>query len=126
VALPLLAADMNGLASALERADPRSPSHDEGPPARALATVFRELSETPEAVALARIAAVARRESARLDRPAPDSLYRPAFNVCIDAFALARDELDNLIHLSCLSGNLDRVALPSTGELVDRLAAPDA
>lgn len=114
---------MNSVVSALERLDPRSPSHDQGPAGRAAALAFRELRETPEVVALARIAAAARREAARLDRPAPDSLYRPAFNICIDAFALARDELDNLIHLSCLSADLDRAALPSTGEIVDRLAA---
>jgi hypothetical protein len=114
---------MISVVSALERRDCRSPSHDQGPARSAAAAALRELLETPEAIALARIAAVARREAARLDRPTPDSVYRPAFNICIDAFALARDELDNLIHLACLSADLDRLALPSTGEIVDRLAA---
>ena len=117
---------MNDLVGALERADARSPSYDDGPPTRAAAAVLRELRETPEAVALARIAATARREAARLDRPPPESPYRQAFNICIDAFALARDELDNLIHLACLSGDLDRMALPSTGELIDRLAVAES
>src|SRR5688572_10493010 len=106
----------------IERSDPRSPSFDDRQAALALAGAHRELRETPEAVALARIAAVARREAATLDRPAPDSPYRAAFNVCLDAFVLARDELDNLIHLACRSRDLERSELPSTGEMVDRLA----
>ncbi len=114
---------MTAFVSALERADPRSPSYDESEALRAAALALGELAGTPEAVALARIARVARREAAALDRPAPSSPYRGAFNLCIDAFALARDELENLVHLACLSSGLDRAALPSTGEMVDRLAA---
>jgi hypothetical protein len=114
---------MSAVVSALERADPRSPSCDEGPLLCAAAAALGELRDTPEALALASIAAVARKQAASLDRPPPDSPRRAAFNVCIDAFALARDELDNLIHLACLSHDLDRASLPSTGEMVDRLAA---
>jgi hypothetical protein len=114
---------MNATVGLIERGDARSPSYDEAITRCATGAALRELGATPEAVALARIAAVARSEAAGLDRPAPDSIYRPAFNICIDAFALARDELDNLIHLACLSSGLDRSALPSTGEIVDRLAA---
>lgn len=109
----------------IERLDPRSPSFDERGTASALILAHRELREAPEAVALARIAAIARSEAAALDRPAPDSPYRPAFNICLDAFVLARDELDNLIHLACRSRDLDRAALPSTGEMVDRLSRSD-
>lgn len=114
---------MNAIVGLIERSDPRSPSWDEDPGLRAENAAFRELREAPEALALARIAATARREVAELDRPAPNSPYRPAFNICLDAFALARDELDNLVHLACLSNGLDRTMLPSTGEMVDRLAA---
>jgi hypothetical protein len=112
---------MNSIVGLIERGDPRSPSWDPEPSTRAENAALRELREAPEALALARIAASARREVAGLDRPAPESPYRPAFNICIDAFALARDELDNLIHLACVSNGLDRTALPSTGEMLDRL-----
>jgi hypothetical protein len=113
---------MNAIVGMTERADPRSPSFDDRPAIEAALAALRELRATPEALALARIASVARREAAALERPAPDSPYRAAFNVCIDAFALARDELDNLIFLACASRDLDRSALPSTGEMTDRLA----
>ena len=115
---------MSALVGLIERSDPRSPSFDERGAAQALAGAHRELRETREAVALARIAAVARSETASLDRPAPDSPCRAAFNVCLDAFVLARDELDNFLQLACRSRDLERSALPSTGEMIDRLAGP--
>jgi hypothetical protein len=108
----------------IERADPRSPSFDDRAVSTAMNGARCELGEMAEARALARIAAVARREAAALDRPAPNSPLRPAFNICLDAFTLARDELDNLVHLACRSRDLDRAALPSTGEMVDLLSAP--
>jgi hypothetical protein len=116
---------MSAAVDLIERLDARSPSFDERANAGALILAHRELRETPEAVALARIAAIARRETAALERPATDSPYRAAFNTCLDAFVLARDELDNLIHLACRSCELDRAALPSTGEMVDRLSRRD-
>jgi hypothetical protein len=115
---------MTAFVGLIERADPRSPSFEDRAMSAAISGARHELGATPEARALARIAAVARREAAALDRPAPDSPMRPAFNICLDAFMLARDELDNLVHLACRSRDLDRYCLPSTGEMVDLLSAP--
>lgn len=81
-----------------------------------------ELRETPAAVSLARIAAVARKEVAAFDRPDKTSPYRAAFNVCLDAYVLARDALDDLIFLACVSHDLDRRQMLSTGELIDILS----
>jgi hypothetical protein len=114
---------MTAFVGLIERADPRSPSFEGRALSAAVTDARRELAETAEARALARIASVARREAAALDRPAPGSPLRPAFNICLDAFTLARDELDNLVHLACRSRDLDRAALPSTGEMVDLLSA---
>lgn len=116
---------MTAFVGLLEKADHRSPSFAAGRAAAAVASARRELRDMPEARALARIAASARSEAAALDRPAPGSPFRPAFDICLDAFVLARDELDNLIHLACRSNGLERSDLPSTGELVDQLAARD-
>ena len=114
---------MTAFVGLIERADPRSPSFQDRAVSAAISSARRELDSMAEARALARIAAVARREAAALDRPVPDSPLRPAFNICVDAFMLARDELDNLVHLACLSHDLDRAALPSTGEIVDLLSS---
>ena len=113
---------MTAFVGLIEQADPRSPSFADRAVSAAVSSARLELGATAEARALARIASVARREAAALDRPAPDSPLRPAFNVCLDAFMLARDELDNLAHLACRSHELDRSSLPSTGELVDLLS----
>lgn len=115
---------MTAFVGLIERADPRSPSFEDRSVSVAISGARGELDSMPEARALARIAAVARREAAALDRPASGSPLRPAFNICLDAFMLARDELDNLVHLACRSRDLDRAALPSTGEMVDLLSAP--
>jgi hypothetical protein len=115
---------MTAFVGLIERADPRSPSFEERAVSTAVSGARHELGSMPEARALARIAALARREAAALDRPAPDSPLRPAFNICLDAFILARDELDNLVHLACRSRDLDRASLPSTGEMVDLLSEP--
>lgn len=115
---------MTAYVGLIERADPRSPSFEDGAASSAISGARHELGCMAEARALARIAAVARREAAALDRPAPDSPLRPAFNICLDAFTLARDELDNLVHLACRSRDLDRASLPSTGEMVDLLSMP--
>ena len=115
---------MTAFVGLIERADPRSPSFEARAVSAAISGARFELGATPEVRALARIVAVARREAAALDRPAADSPLRPAFDVCLDAFMLARDELDNLVHLACRSRDLDRASLPSTGELVDLLSGP--
>ena len=115
---------MTAFVGLIERADPRSPSFEDRLLSPAIVAARSELDGMAEARALARIAAVARREAAALDRPAPGSPLRPAFNICLDAFALARDELDNLVHLACRSRDLDRACLPSTGEMVDLLSTP--
>jgi hypothetical protein len=115
---------MTAFVGLIERADPRSPSFEDRAVCAAMSKARGELAAMPEARALARIAAVARRQAAALDRPAPDSPLRPAFNICLDAFTLARDELDNLVHLVCRSRDLERSSLPSTGEMVDILSVP--
>jgi hypothetical protein len=88
-----------------------------------VALVLRELETDGYAVALARICAVARREAAGLPRAGTGSPYRAAFNACLDAFMTCRDELDNLIFEAARSHDLERSDLPSTAEIVDRLAA---
>jgi hypothetical protein len=115
---------MTAFVGLIERADPRSPSFDDRALSAAVSGARCALCSMPEARALARIASVARREAAGLDRPAFGSAFRPAFNICLDAFTLARDELDNLVHLACRAHDLDRTCLPSTGEMVDLLSAP--
>src|SRR5688500_13693518 len=115
---------MTAFIGLIERADPRSPSFEDRLVSTAMIEARRELDALAEARALARTAAVARREAAALDRPALGSPLRPAFNICLDAFALARDELDNLVHLACRSRDLERACLPSTGEMVDLLSTP--
>jgi hypothetical protein len=81
-----------------------------------VALALAELAANEEAVALARIIAVARREIARWNRASSGPR-----NAAIDSFALCRDELDNLIFEAAVSNGLERSDLPSTGELVDDL-----
>jgi hypothetical protein len=79
-----------------------------------VALALAELEDNEEAVALARIIAVARQEVARWSRASSGPR-----NAAIDSFALCRDELDNLIFEAAVSHGLERSDLPSTGELVD-------
>jgi hypothetical protein len=85
-----------------------------------VALALAELQANEEAVALAKVCAVARQQTAYLCK----QIGRPgtaASNVCVDSFALCRDELDNLIFEAAVSNGLERSDLPSTGELVDGL-----
>lgn len=90
---------------------------------RSIERAILELQNTDEAVALANVAAVARKESAELD---VNTDRRDALNACIDCFALAREALDDLITLAGRSYGLERTDLPETGAIIDILVATDS
>jgi hypothetical protein len=85
---------------------------------QSIASAIRELQESPEAVALAEIAAVARKHGAALARS-----NEAPWIASIDAHITCRGALDDLAFDACVANGLDRSALPGTGVLIDILTA---
>jgi hypothetical protein len=79
---------------------------------------LRELLDNPSAVFLARIAAVAREAIANWPEGQRQSR---GYLAAMDSHVLCRNEFDNCVFDACLSHDLDRGDVPSSGELIDLL-----